>query len=286
MAVAWATSSITRTQVLQPDLTRHLWCMLGIWQPMDMEVMRLQTRLQLYLTEQRRWLNLLNQKVKSTIVGRRTTIHESSMECDSISYPLFADTEIYPHLASQYPTQPKAKRGIAMLSLDKFPYPVGRRTTIHEKSMECDSIRHPLFADADTEIYPHLASQYHARPKAKRGIAMLSVDKFPYPRKQTRGNKFIPCLNNVCHILILKHFHSFKILAILFIWSQSSYQHSVTWSHRTVKESGRRSWLPLWHHQWCSFLVRSHTDDVKRKIRVYTSQLLANQKQESAPSIG
>ena len=45
-----------------------------------------------------------------------------------------------------------------------------------------DIISYPLFADADTGIYPHAASQYHARPKAKRGIAMLSVDKFPYPR--------------------------------------------------------------------------------------------------------
>ena len=35
-------------------------------------------------------------------------------------------------------------------------------------------ISYPLFADADTGIYPHAASQYHARPKAKRGIAMLS----------------------------------------------------------------------------------------------------------------
>ena len=49
-------------------------------------------------------------------------------------------------------------------------------------------IRYPLLASADTGIYPHLASQYHARPKAKRGIAMLSVGKFPYPRQQTRGN--------------------------------------------------------------------------------------------------
>ena len=53
-------------------------------------------------------------------------------------------------------------------------------------------IRYPLFVSADTGIYPHLASQYHgrpnARPNAKRGIAMLSVDKFPYPRKQTWGN--------------------------------------------------------------------------------------------------
>ena len=42
-----------------------------------------------------------------------------------------------------------------------------------------DNISYPLFADADTGIYPHAASQYHARPKAKRGIVMLSVDKFP-----------------------------------------------------------------------------------------------------------
>ena len=41
-----------------------------------------------------------------------------------------------------------------------------------------DIISYPLFADADTGIYPHAASQYHAWPKAKRGIAMLSVDKF------------------------------------------------------------------------------------------------------------
>ena len=45
----------------------------------------------------------------------------------------------------------------------------------------------PLFASADTGIYPHLASQYHAWPSAARGIAMLRVDKFPYPRQQTRG---------------------------------------------------------------------------------------------------
>ena len=39
-----------------------------------------------------------------------------------------------------------------------------------------DIISYPLFADADMGIYPHAASQYHARPTAKRGIAMLSVD--------------------------------------------------------------------------------------------------------------
>ena len=79
-----------------------------------------------------------------------------------------------------------------------------------------ETISYLLFADADTGIYPHAASQYHARPKAKRGTAMLSVDKFPYPRKQTRGDEFIPCSNNICDIL--KRFRSFKIPAITLIW--------------------------------------------------------------------
>ena len=99
-------------------------------------------------------------------------------------------------------------------------------------------ISYPLFADADTEIYPHAALQYHARPKAKRGIAMLSVDKFPYPRKQTRGNEFIPCSNNICDIL--KRFHSLKFPAITLIWPKSPYEHSVTRSYRSGKESGLR----------------------------------------------
>ena len=47
-----------------------------------------------------------------------------------------------------------------------------------------DTITYPLFADADTGIYPHAAPQYHARPKAKRGIAMLSVDKSLIRSKQ------------------------------------------------------------------------------------------------------
>ena len=119
-----------------------------------------------------------------------------------------------------------------------------------------------MFADADTGIYPHAASQYHARPKAKRVIAMLSVDKFPYPRKQTRGNEFIPCSNNIFDIL--KCFRSFKLPAITTIWPKSPYKHSVTRSHRSGKESGRRSESPLWRHQWRSFVCVSHADDVKR----------------------
>ena len=103
--------------------------------------------------------------------------------------------------------------------------PLGRWTSLGH------IISYPLFADADTGIYPHAAWQYHARPKAKRGIAMLSVDKFPYPPKQTRGNKFIPCSNNICDIL--KRFRSFKIPAITLIWPKSSYKHSVTRSYRS-----------------------------------------------------
>ena len=133
-------------------------------------------------------------------------------------------------------------------------------------------------------VYPHAASQYHARPKAKRGIAMLSVDKFPYPRKQTRGNEFIPCSNNICQIL--KCFHSFKIPAIPLIWPKWPHKHSVTRSYRSGKESGRRSESPLWRHQWRSFVFISNADDVKREIHLYISWLLTNQKPESALSMG
>ena len=148
----------------------------------------------------------------------------------------------------------------------------------------CDTISYPLFADADTGIYPHAALQYHARPKAKRGIAMLSVDKFLYPRKQTRGNEFIPCSNNICDIL--KRFRSFNITAITWIWPKSLYKHSVTRSYRSGKESGRRSESPLWRHQWRFFVFISHADDVKREIRLHISRLLTNQKRESARSMG
>ena len=159
-----------------------------------------------------------------------------------------------------------------------------QRKVLTPRSVLWDVISYPLFADADTGIYPHAASQYHARPKAKRGIAMLSVDKFPYPRKQTRGNEFIPCSNNICDIL--KRFRSFKIPAITLIWPKSPYKHSVTRSYRSGKESGRRSESPLWRHQWRSFVFISHADDVKREIRLHIPRLLTNQKRESARSMG
>ena len=56
-------------------------------------------------------------------------------------------------------------------------------------------------------------------------------------------------------------------------------------SQRSGKEAGRRSDSPLWRHQLCSFLFISHADGGKRKIRVYTLRLLANQKRESACTV-
>ena len=77
---------------------------------------------------------------------------------------------------------------------------------------------------------------------------MLSVDKFPYPGKQTKCNEFIPCSNDVCQIL--KRPCTFKTPAIPFILPKSLYKLSVAQSHRSGKENGWQPWLPLWHHQW------------------------------------
>ena len=77
-----------------------------------------------------------------------------------------------------------------------------------------ENISYPLFADADTEIYPHAALRYHVRPKAKRGIAVLSVYKFPYPRKQTWGNEFIPCSNVWNLFKVLKSCFEVKPISI------------------------------------------------------------------------
>ena len=142
-----------------------------------------------------------------------------------------------------------------------------------------------LFASADTRIYPHAASQYHARPKAKRGIAMLSVDKFTYPGKQTRGNKFIPWSNDVRHIL--KCFRSFKTPAIPFILSKSSYKLSFARWHRSDKkvDGGRDGRMIAIVTSSMSFLSL-YISCWWRQMYIYISRLLANQKRESAPSMG
>ena len=116
---------------------------------------------------------------------------------------------------------------------------------------------------------------------AKRGIAMLIVDEFPYPQKQTRSNEFIPLSHDFCHTL--KHL---KIQAIPLIWPKSSNKHSVTRSHCSAKENARQSESPLWRHQWCSVLFIFHVDDVKREMRLYIARLVTNQNLESATSMG
>ena len=140
---------------------------------------------------------------------------------------------------------------------------------------------------------------HHKRPK--RGIAMLSVDEFPYPRKQTRCNEFIPCSNNVCEIL--KCFHSFKISDTSFIWPKSSCKHSVARSHRSSKESGPRLWSPSsmtflshyisrWWHQTCDtyiyFTVDSQSEarvSTEHGIMSYTTCMTLQDLSLSVPSI-
>ena len=116
--------------------------------------------------------------------------------------------------------------------------------------------------------YGNLSTRSIAIPREAEGQAwycdakQLSVDKFPYTRKQ-----LISLSNDLCHIL--KLFHKYKIPGIPFIWLKSMYKHGVTWSHRSGKESGRRLWSPLWRHQWHPFPFISHDHDVNREIRDY-----------------
>ena len=52
---------------------------------------------------------------------------------------------------------------------------------------------------------------------------------------------------------------------------KSLYKHTVARSHRSSKESGRRSWSTLWCHQWRSFFHIFCADDVKREIQTWDS---------------
>ena len=71
----------------------------------------------------------------------------------------------------------------------------------HYHIKSCGIISYPLFASTDMGIYPHAASRYHMRPKAKRGITMLSVDKSESPlwRHQWRSFVFISHADDVKH---------------------------------------------------------------------------------------
>ena len=63
-----------------------------------------------------------------------------------------------------------------------------KRFKCNKHRLNMGHIRFSLFASANTGICQHLASRYHAWHSAARGIAMLRVDEFPYPRKQAWGN--------------------------------------------------------------------------------------------------
>ena len=119
------------------------------------------------------------------------------------------------------------------------------------KKTHLDTISYPLFADADTGIYPHAAPRYHARPKAKRGIAVLSVDKFPYPRKQTGGNEFIPCSNVWNLFKVSKSCFEVKPIRIA---QRNIYEELPATG--IVKSHGGA--LLLWRQRWC----RVHQHDM------------------------
>ena len=113
-------------------------------------------------------------------------------------------------------------------------------------------------------IREFIHTQLIAIPMVARSIAILSVDKFPYPRKQTRGKEFILCSNDLCHIL--KRFHSESQLPLLFCLN-----HCIKTVLRGRIKAARKSdagrpWSPYYD---APFLFISHSDDVKRKIRVY-----------------
>ena len=88
--------------------------------------------------------------------------------------------------------------------------------------------------------------------KAKHDTVMLSMDKFPYPQKQARGNEFIPCSSDVYHILEGK-----------------------------CTEVG----IAIVMSSMMIILFISHADDVKCYIHLYISLLLANQMHDAAMSL-
>ena len=124
------------------------------------------------------------------------------------------------------------------------------------------------------------------RAQPQTGVAMLCVDKHdksPHPGKQTRGNECISCSNETCQKL--KHFHSFKSLALLSTWLNTLINTMVLGRITTsgTMAGGRDCHCDVIHDV---FLCVPHIDDVKHETCVYPSWLLANQKGESALSIG
>ena len=120
--------------------------------------------------------------------------------CYTISYHLFAeaDSGIYPHEASHD----------SDIIMGATASQITNLTIVHSIVYSgADQRQHQNFASlaVNGEFPAQMASNAENVSKAKRGIATLSVDKFLYMRKQTRGNKLIPCTND--EYLMLKRFH-------------------------------------------------------------------------------
>ena len=99
-------------------------------------------------------------------------------------------------------------------------------------NMDICIISYPLFADVDTWIHPHVASQYHAWPKASRGIAILNVDS---PR--IRGSK--QRVKNLSH----QSGRSPKVVALFSATNFSSYIIKLLQLHDTIQIKWNYAWI-------------------------------------------
>ena len=149
---------------------------------------------------------------------------------------------------------------------------------------------YPLFADTETGIYPHVTSLY-ARPKATRGITMLSMDKSHYKHKQTRDNEFssssndvhrvhkrlkveLPCLsglNRYINTVVLRrikkseevsggrvrHGDVINVPFPLYLTLMASKLIQVSNSQSEARVGSARGWS----HQWPSELLHMHRDN-------------------------
>ena len=91
---------------------------------------------------------------------------------------------------------------------------------------------------------PHVAPQY-ARPKAKRGILLLNVNKFPHLRKQTRTNGIIPC--EIICIYSKRHNRHVKLIRIILLQKpgEKTARRSILWRQRWSHPS-------TWRKKWTS----------------------------------
>ena len=130
-------------------------------------------------------------------------------------------------------------------------------------------------------FYPHAASQYHIQPNAKCGVVMLSVDEFPFPRKQTKGNVFISCSHDVCYII--KCFRSFKTQLSCLKHHINSVLLGRIAVASEIDAGCDHCMIAIVTSPWHSFHLTLMTLNIEY---VYSSWLLANQKRKSALIMG